>query len=67
MTMFAKRHYELLAKELQYSAAQALILDKHKEYVPGLRYFAEYLCVALKQDNPNFNEGRFLRACGLEE
>lgn len=60
MTM-QRRHYELIAE---------IIRDLHNpegsEPEAERAYIAHCFATALRSTNPNFNEARFLRACGVE-
>ena len=51
--MFAKRHYEAIAK----------ILRENADWRPSLAWS---LIGAFKSDNPRFDEDRFLKAVGLK-
>ncbi len=62
MTM-QRRHFELIAKtlkELDYKFPGGRFDDEHRRCV------ATHFAAKLRSTNPNFNEARFLRACGVE-
>lgn len=59
MTM-QRRHFELIAEVVRESLA-------HRELGPcEAETLAQRFCATLRATNPNFNEARFLRACGVE-
>lgn len=66
---FAKRHYEVVAQAI--AAAIQLGYDSHSnvEYemsLRGARAVAQMLSIQFQKDNPKFDDGRFMTACGLE-
>lgn len=62
MTM-QRRHYELIAeavRELDYTFPGGRFDGEHRRAV------AQHFASRLRSTNPNFNEARFLKACGVE-
>jgi len=63
-SIFGKRHYQIVAKVLRTKA-------KEEEENYGNSYVIEELsfdfCNIFAEDNPNFDKGKFLKACGAEE
>ncbi|MBU2249277.1 MAG: hypothetical protein KKD77_21195 [Gammaproteobacteria bacterium] len=59
--MFTKNHYKAIAKMLQDSFGD----DLFTHYAPSL--FVDKLVDYFKADNPLFDKGRFLAACGLPD
>jgi D-Tyr-tRNAtyr deacylase len=61
MTM-QRRHFELIAETIKdYSPSFSDAMDKRDR-----KMVAEHFAKALRTTNPQFNEARFLRACGVE-
>ncbi len=56
MTM-QRRHFELIAE---------IIRDFDFASSEERRWFAQHTVWRLRATNPNFNEARFLRACGVD-
>ena len=52
-----RKHFEMIADSIRRSRNGS----NHKT----LRALALTLCVKFKEENPRFNEGRFLEACGV--
>lgn len=56
-----RKHYKLLAAEIK-SYIEA---DPSVTFSVAFDEFVHGLCFILKGDNPNFNEQKFMDACGL--
>ncbi len=52
-----KKHFEAMAKDI-----------KNANQTRDTKYFAALVVIhTAMQDNPRFDQGRFLKACGLEQ
>lgn len=62
----SRKDYELLAGLLrdEIETAEGLFEPIGAE---ALRNYARRLTIVLKHENPRFDRGRFLTACGIEE
>lgn len=67
MTKFAKRHYEVVADTINLQVT----LSKQESGETGwpkydvLFSLAKDLCNTFRQDNPAFDQSRFLKSCGF--
>lgn len=59
--MFTKQHYKAIA----WSFKQIFTKQKPTPYF--LQRSLEVLCENLQKDNPKFDKGKFIRACGFRE
>lgn len=59
MTM-SKQHFELIADTIND------LFMGHENWQRNLNQVAQKFAEALAETNPNFNQERFLKACGLE-
>ncbi len=63
MPIFARRHYQAIAEVFANETAD---MDQtYSEYM-SVCNLAESFCDMFLRDNPNFNQERFLKACGME-
>ncbi len=60
----SRKHYQAIAGEFLTMVGEKKA-SKDEASVQTLRDLADNLCVALKQDNINFDRSRFLAACGF--
>lgn len=60
MSMFGKRHYEVVAGVIA-------DVNARTENAFEVELVAEELCDMFIRDNEKFNGSKFLKACGMEE
>lgn len=58
--MFTKQHYEAIAEIIHSRTISWEVAEE-------IRYIAIDLADYFQRDNPRFNRGRFLAACGMED
>jgi hypothetical protein len=63
--MFSQRHYEVLARFLEYEISISDLNTTDRATV--IKGIARLLANLLGNDNPKFNRTRFLAACGIED
>ena len=69
-----RKDYEKFARALEGMTivGEPVIYSKQKDaYLAGakqqVKFIAEEMCSIFAADNPRFDRGRFLKACGIEE
>jgi hypothetical protein len=61
--MTSKKHYVAIAREIAELRAD---LDGSNAGIAAIVQLASRLACIFKDDNPAFDRGRFLQACGIE-
>jgi hypothetical protein len=61
--MFQKRHYEAIAGAVRRAHIE---LDCDLAYTDAIRCVANHLACVFRENNPRFDEARFLDACEVK-